>query len=99
VGQEDEGGVGGSRTSVVFVQVTKHVEREEEFFATKCGLSSFSRLRSYLLFGERYPFLLRALIVLSDLLGDAVSNFQHESRRTRRIWSTGRRGLLRGGSR
>jgi len=33
VGQEDEGGVGGSRTSVVLVQATKRVEREEEFFA------------------------------------------------------------------
>jgi len=33
VGEEDEGGAGGSRTSVVFVQVTRRVEREEEFFA------------------------------------------------------------------
>lgn len=33
VGQEDEGGAGGSRTSVVFVQATRRVEREEEFFA------------------------------------------------------------------
>jgi hypothetical protein len=33
VGQEDEGGVGGSRTSVAFVQATRLVEREEEFFA------------------------------------------------------------------
>jgi hypothetical protein len=33
VGQEDEGGVGGSRTSVVFVQATRRVEKEEEFFA------------------------------------------------------------------
>ena len=34
VGQEDEGGVGGSRTSVVLVQATKRVEREEEFSPT-----------------------------------------------------------------
>ena len=33
VGEEDEGGAGGSRTSVVFVQATRRVEREEEFFA------------------------------------------------------------------
>ncbi len=33
VGQEDEGGVGGSHTSVVFVQTTRRVEKEEEFFA------------------------------------------------------------------
>ena len=33
VGEEDEGGAGGSRTSVVFVQGTRRVEREEEFFA------------------------------------------------------------------
>ena len=33
VGQYDEGGVGGSRTSVVFVQATRRVEKEEEFFA------------------------------------------------------------------
>jgi hypothetical protein len=33
VGQEDEGGAGGSRTSVLFVQATRRVEREEEFFA------------------------------------------------------------------
>jgi hypothetical protein len=33
VGREDEGGVGGSRTSVVFVQATRRVEREEEFSA------------------------------------------------------------------
>jgi len=33
VGQEDEGGAGGNRTSVVFVQATRRVEREEEFFA------------------------------------------------------------------
>jgi len=32
-GQEDEGGVKGSRTSVVFVQATRLVEKEEEFFA------------------------------------------------------------------
>ena len=32
-GQEDEGGVKGSRTSVVFVQATRRVEKEEEFFA------------------------------------------------------------------
>jgi hypothetical protein len=32
VGQEDDGGV-GSRTSVVFVQATRRVEREEELFA------------------------------------------------------------------
>ena len=32
-GQEDEGGVGGSHTSVVFVQATRHIEKEEEFFA------------------------------------------------------------------
>jgi hypothetical protein len=31
-GPEDEGSVGGRRTSVVFVQVTRHVERDEEFF-------------------------------------------------------------------
>ena len=31
-GQEDEGGVGGSRTNVVFVQATRRVERDEEFF-------------------------------------------------------------------
>jgi hypothetical protein len=30
-GQEE--GVGGSRTSVVFVQATRRVEREQEFFA------------------------------------------------------------------
>ena len=30
-GQEDEGGVGGSHTSVVFVQATRHIEKEEEF--------------------------------------------------------------------
>ena len=29
----DLGGVGGSSTSAVFVQATKNVEREEEFFA------------------------------------------------------------------
>jgi len=28
-----EGGVRGSRTSVVFVQATRRVEREQEFFA------------------------------------------------------------------
>ena len=33
MGQEDEGGVGGRRTSVVFVQATRRVEKEEEFFA------------------------------------------------------------------
>ena len=33
VGQEDEGGVGGRRTSVVFVQATRLVEKEGEFFA------------------------------------------------------------------
>jgi hypothetical protein len=33
VGQEDEGGVEGSPTSVVFVQATRRVEREEELFA------------------------------------------------------------------
>ena len=33
MGQEDEGGAGGNRTSVVFVQATRRVEREEEFFA------------------------------------------------------------------
>jgi hypothetical protein len=32
VGQEEEGGVGGRRTSVVFVQATRRVEREEEFY-------------------------------------------------------------------
>ena len=32
VGEEVEGGVGGSRTSVVFVQETKCFERDEEFF-------------------------------------------------------------------
>jgi hypothetical protein len=32
VGLEDEGGVGGRRTSVVFVQTMRRVEREEEFF-------------------------------------------------------------------
>ena len=33
-GQEDEGGgVGGRRTSVVFVQATRRVERDEEVFA------------------------------------------------------------------
>ena len=31
---KDEGGVGGSRTSVVLVQATKRVEREEEFSPT-----------------------------------------------------------------
>jgi hypothetical protein len=34
VGQKDEGAVGRSRTSVVFVQATKRVEREEEFSPT-----------------------------------------------------------------
>jgi hypothetical protein len=33
VGQEEEGGVGGRHTSIVFVQSTRHVEREEEFYA------------------------------------------------------------------
>ncbi len=33
MGQEDEGGLGGSRTSVVFVQAKRQVEKEEEFFA------------------------------------------------------------------
>jgi hypothetical protein len=33
VGQDDEGGVGGRRTSIVFVQATRRVEREEEFSA------------------------------------------------------------------
>jgi hypothetical protein len=33
VGQEDEEGVEGSRTRVVFVQAKRRVEREEEFFA------------------------------------------------------------------
>ena len=33
VGQEDEGGVGGSRTNVVFVKATRRVENEEKFFA------------------------------------------------------------------
>jgi hypothetical protein len=32
-GGQEEGGVGGSRTSVVFVQATRPVERDEEFFA------------------------------------------------------------------
>ena len=31
--REDEGGVGASHTSVVFVQATRRVEREEEFSA------------------------------------------------------------------
>jgi hypothetical protein len=33
VGQEEGGGVGGSRTSIVFVQATRRVEREEEVYA------------------------------------------------------------------
>ncbi len=33
VGQEDVGLVGGRRTSIVFVQATRRVEREEEFYA------------------------------------------------------------------
>jgi hypothetical protein len=33
VGQEDEGGVGRRRTNIVFVQATRRVEREEEFYA------------------------------------------------------------------
>jgi hypothetical protein len=32
-GHEDEGGIGGNRTSVLFVQATRRVEREEEFYA------------------------------------------------------------------
>ena len=32
-GQEDEGGVGGRRTSVVCLQATRRVERDEKFFA------------------------------------------------------------------
>jgi hypothetical protein len=36
-GEEDEGGVGGRRTSVVFVQATRRVERDEEFFANYCN--------------------------------------------------------------
>jgi hypothetical protein len=34
VGQEDEGGVGGSRTRVVFVQATRHVEEKKSFSPT-----------------------------------------------------------------
>jgi hypothetical protein len=40
-GQEDEGGVGGRRTSVVFVQATRRVERDEEFLQTTGQASGF----------------------------------------------------------
>ena len=36
-----EGSVGGRRTSVVFVQATRRVERDEEFLATKGRASCF----------------------------------------------------------
>ena len=41
VGQEDEGGVGGSRTRVVFVQATRHVEEKKSFSPTMGIPSSF----------------------------------------------------------
>ena len=41
MGQEDEGGVGGSRTRVVFVQATRHVEEKKSFSPTMGIPSSF----------------------------------------------------------
>ena len=42
VGEEDEGFVGGRRTSVVFDQATRRVERDEEFFANYGTVFRFS---------------------------------------------------------
>jgi hypothetical protein len=39
--EDDGGGVRGRRTSVVFVQATRRVERDEEFFATTGRASCF----------------------------------------------------------
>ncbi len=57
VGEEDEGGAGGSRTSVVFVQATRRVEREEEFFANFGDSFRFPHGSLFNLFNPNWMFM------------------------------------------
>ena len=59
MGQQDEGGAGGSRTSVVFVQATRRVEREEEFSLTMGIPSAFLMGVSAICVRQRRQFRVR----------------------------------------
>ncbi len=67
VEEEDEGGAGGSRTSVVFVQATRRVEREEEFFANYGDSFAFLMGVSAICVRQRRQFRVRNDLVQCDV--------------------------------